>query len=277
MSNLTSGVVSIDNGGHSTILVNRQCEEKYLSVKGLYNNGNLTTINGKYDFIVEYKNSVYVMSDLAKYDCEMPLQMFTKTKQNLFYDLSVLVGLHQFSFLSNYIVISVPIEQHTATEKEGLVRRLKGTHTLTVNGVTKTFVIADVKVAPEGASAFFINQPVGKSKYLDIGSRTVNAASCVNIDDTIRFIDSESLTLYKGIETFNNGFSPKGLADYICGKLLSIWDTSDIVYIHGGGALNKDLCEGIKEYFPRSEVMESPQYANARGMYLLGKTAYGMN
>lgn len=276
MANLTTGVVAIDNGGHSTILVTRNAEENFPSVKGLYNNGNLTAIKGKYDFIVEYKGKKYVAGDLAKYDCEMPLQMFTKTKQNEFYDLSVLIGVHQFGYLSNYVVVSVPIKQYTPEEGEGITKRLKTSHTITINGVTKTFSISDVKVAPEGASAFWIHQPKGKTRYLDIGSRTVNCATVVHTNDTVRFIDAESDTIYKGIETFHNGFDPRGLADFIGGRLLSMWNSDDSVYLLGGGALIPEIVEGIKEFFPNLRVIEQPQYANAIGMYSLARNVFTM-
>src|SRR5690606_10000774 len=116
---LNNGVIAIDNGGHSTCVITKERREKFPSVKGLYGNRTLTSVSGKYDYIVEYNGERYVMGTLAKYDCQYPLQMHTDTKQNLFFDLSILVSIHQFGFASNYVVTSVPITMHNDDEKMG--------------------------------------------------------------------------------------------------------------------------------------------------------------
>src|SRR5205085_9273746 len=100
---LSSGLISIDDGGSSTCVVTRNGQENFPSVKGLYGNRTLTDVNGKYDYIVDYKGEKYVMGTLAKYDCRYPLQMHTKSKQHIFFDLSVLVSIHQFGFVQNYL------------------------------------------------------------------------------------------------------------------------------------------------------------------------------
>lgn len=271
------GVIAIDDGGSSTCVVTRNNEEKFLSVKGLYGERTLTKVNSKYDFIVEYKGEKYVMGSLAKYDCALPLEMHTESKQNLFYDLSTLVAIHQYGFLTNNVVLSVPIKMHNKEEKRGRIERLKGSHTIKVNGVARTFLIQDVKVAPECASAYWIHEPRGMNRWLDIGSRTVNYATTINIDDEpLRFIDNGSGTFFgMGLEALETKYDAKGLADYICGRLIKVWKTDDKVYLFGGGALDETLVNYIKKYFPNAEVIGSPQMSNARGMYRLGVAAYG--
>jgi plasmid segregation protein ParM len=238
----------------------------------------LTTANGKYDYIVEYKGEKYVMGTLAKYDCALPLQMHTKSKQNLFFDLSILVGIHQFGYSSNYLVTSVPIKMYKADEKEGIIKRLKKSHTITVNGVMKTFDITDVKVAPETAVAYWINEPEGKTRYIDLGSRTVGYATTINEDGENRFLDTESGTFFgKGLEALEDSYDANGLATFIGGKLSKSWDVNDEVYLLGGGALDQKLVEGIREFFPKSTVLGNPVMSNAIGMYILGRVAYGMD
>lgn len=273
-----TGVIAIDDGGSSTCVVTKNNQEKFYSVKGLYGKRNLTKAVGKHDFIVDYQGESYVLGTLAKYDCAMPMQMHTKTKQHLFYDLSVLTSIHQYGFMSNYLVVSVPIGMHNDDEKKGRIERLKGSHTITVNGVTRTFSITDVKVAAETAAAYWINEPKEKTKWLDLGSRTLGYASTVVGEDGItRFIDNESGTIFgKGLEALDQQYDPKGLADFICGFLSKIWGEDDKVYLFGGGALDKTLVECIKKYFPNADVMDNPQMVTAKGMYSLGRAAYGM-
>lgn len=274
---LSSGLISIDDGGYSTCVVTRNNKEKFPSVKGLYGNRTLTEVNGKYDYIVEYKGEKYVMGTLAKYDCKYPLQMHTDTKQHLFFDLSVFVAIHQFGYLSNYVVTSVPITMHNQKEKTGRIERLIGSHTIAVNGITKTFNIADVKIAPETAVAFWIEEPQGKARFIDLGSRTVGYSTTIYEHGVTRFIDTESGTFRgKGLEALSDDYDQKALADYICGRLMSTWNRNDTVYLLGGGALDKILVNHIKEYFPMASVLEDPQMANAVGMYLLGRVVFDM-
>lgn len=274
---LSSGVISIDDGGHSTCVVTKKSKERFPSVKGLYGNRTLTEVNGKYDYIVEYKGEKYVMGTLAKYDCKYPLQMHTDTKQHLFFDLSILTSIHQFGYLTNYVITSVPITMHNENEKSGRVERLIGNHTITVNGKTKKFKIADVKVAPETAVAFWIKEPKGKTRFIDLGSRTIGYSTTIFKDGIARFIDSESGTFRgKGLEALSDDYDQKALADYICGRLMSIWDKNDNVSLLGGGALDDNLVNHIKEYFPKTTVLDDPQMANAVGMYILGRAVFNM-
>jgi hypothetical protein len=272
---LSSGLIAIDDGGSSTCVVTKNGQEKFPSVKGYFGNRNLTDLNGKYDYIVEYKGEKYVMGTLAKYDCRYPLQMHTKTKQHIFFDLSVLVAIHQFGFANNYVVVSVPIGMHNDEEKIGRINRLKNEHTIIVNGKSRTFNIMDVKVAPETAVAFWIKEPQGKTRFIDLGSRTIGYATTICEDGMTRFIDTESGTILgKGLEALGADYDQTALADYICGRLIADWNENDDVFLLGGGALDGKLVSNIRRYFPKSSVIENPQMANAVGMYLLGRVAY---
>ena len=274
----TIGVIAVDDGGDSTCVTTKKGVELYPSVKGIYGVRNISEVKGKYDFIVEYKNEKYVMGDLAKYDCAIPLEMHSETKQHLFFDLSVLVSIHQYGYDQNYLIVSVPIRMHTKEEKQGRVDRLKGVHTLTVNGITKTFTIMDVKVAPETAVAFWTHRFKGKTRYIDIGSRTVGYATTVYEGEVTRFIDSESGTFFSmGIQALDEHYTPDALGDYIIGKLSKIFKNTDKVYLLGGGALDERLVERIQSYYPSARVMDNPRHINALGMYELGRAAYGLH
>jgi plasmid segregation protein ParM len=274
---LQSGVIAIDDGGNTTGIVTKNGLEMFPSVKGLHGNRTITNITGKYDFIVDYKGEKYVMGDLAKWDCEYPMQMHSKTKCHEFFDLSVLVAIHQFGYSQNYLITSVPISMHNEDEKQNRIERLKGEHTITVNGKTKTFYIEDVKVAPETAVAFWLKEPQGKTRYIDLGSRTIGYATTVCDNGATRFIDTESGTFMgMGIEALGEKYNQKGLADYICGRLNRQWSENDDVFLLGGGALDEELVTHIRRYFPKSSVLENPQMANAKGMYVLGRVAYNL-
>lgn len=274
---MSSGVISIDDGGSSTCVVTRNGQENFPSVKGLYGQRTLTDVNSKYDFVVDYKGEKYALGTLAKYDCKYPLQMHSDSKRHIFYDLSILTAIHQYGYLTNYLITSVPISMHNEDEKEGRILRLKGKHTIKVNGITKTFEIEDAKVAPESASAFWINEPEGKSRYIDLGSRMIGYATTVFENEVTRFIDSESGTFKgKGLEALDNSYDQQSLADYICGRLLAIWNPEDNVSLLGGGALDDKLVDAIVKYFPNTVVLDNPQMSNALGMYMLGRIVYGV-
>lgn len=272
------GVIAVDDGGYSTGVVTRERQEMFPSVKGRYGVRNITEVKGKYDFIVEYNGEKYVMGDLAKYDCAIPLEMHSETKQHLFFDLSTLVAIHQYGYDQNLLMISVPIRMHNNKEKLGRIRRLKGEHTVIVNGRTRTFNITDVKVAPESAVAFWNKKVEGVSRYIDIGSRTIGYATTIFENGVTRFIDSESGTIFaKGISALGEQYTPEGLGEYIYGTLSKIFKPDDIVYLLGGGSLDKKLVQVLRTYYPKAIVMENPQMANALGMYVLGRNAYGLH
>lgn len=273
-----SGVIAIDDGGSSTCVVTKNGNEMFPSIKGRYGERHLTSATGKHDFIVEYQGEKYVMGTLALYDCAMPLQMHTNSKQHDFFDLSVLVAIHKYGYLSNNVIVSVPIAMHNEDEKNGRIARLKKSHTITVNGETKTFAINDVKVAPESAVAYWVDELEGKHRFLDLGSRTIGYATTINQYGNVRFIDSESGTIFgKGLEALDTNYNARALADFVCGKLLSKWGERDRVQLLGGGALDAELVAHIRSYFPNAVVMENPKVANAVGMYNLGRITYNSN
>ncbi|MCM3387370.1 hypothetical protein M3649_04375 [Ureibacillus chungkukjangi] len=279
MERKSVGIVSVDDGGFSTCIVTKDKMDKIPSVKGNYGKDrNLTTITGKHDFIIEYKDKVYCAGTLAQFDCELPIKWFGKSKAHIFFDLSVLLSCFLYGYIENYVAVSVPLGSHTPEEKKNRTERLVGSHTMTVNGVTKTFYISDVIVTPESASAYWINEPLQLTRWLDFGSRTSNFASTFNDGESVRYIDTQSGSFYKGIEQLGENFNSIDLVDYVCGRLFAKgWETEDTINILGGGALIPELVEAAISYFPRAQVMENPSMANAIGMYNLARYAFQMS
>jgi plasmid segregation protein ParM len=164
---------------------------------------------------------------------------------------------------------------HTPNEKEGIKQRLTGTHTITINGETKTFSIENVIVVPETVIAFWIQRRSGITHYVDLGSRTINYGTVYNDNQEMRFIDSQSGTFeHKGLDVLNDLEDYQSLVDYVAGRLLAKWDENEQVYLIGGGAKNQNIFRMFKEYFPNCAVHKNPQMASVEGMYAFGRYVY---
>lgn len=275
----SSGVICIDNGGSADKIKTLRTSKSYPSSKGIItHNFNLERTYMDNDFLVTVDGVSYGVGNLVE-ESSYPLKMFTDSKQNVYYDISILLACHQFGYDKNYVVNCVPVASHTKDEREGLSERLKKEWTVTVNGITKTFSIEEIKVVPEGATGYFVKRHEGKTRWVDIGSRTVNYATVIRDEKGIRFINNESNTFYgAGLEAnniphghYNGGMQ---LANYLCGQLLAKWHKNDTVYLLGGGALNKGIVDGFKNYFPKSSVVDNPKKANLDGMWELSKEVF---
>ena len=273
-------LLAIDDGGYSVnVVYSEHNKVSFPSVKGyVKEETNLLSVTGDLDFIVQYEGKRFVAGELGLYDNPLKLQMHTKSKCNLFFDLSVLIAVFKYGRTVNKVAVSVPIKMYNKDEIEGRKNRLEGSHTLTINDVTKTFYIEEVRVAPESAIAFWVNQDYGKTHYIDLGSRTIGIGTTINENGKYRFIDSESDTLFSvGLQALGDKFTPKSLADYIGGLTLSYLNPNNKVYFIGGGANNPELIAGLREYYPNGVVMQQPEFANAIGMYRLMKGVYGVD
>lgn len=272
------GIIAIDNGGSSTNVKTATSFVTFPSEKGeIHHDFRLNRNFGSYDFLMELFGKRYAGGTLAE-EASFPLQMHTESKQHIFYDLSILTAIHRYGFAKNYVVTCVPIFMHTPEEKEGLRNRLCREWHFRLNGETKQFTIEDVAVVPETVTAFWVDTPKGKTRWVDWGSRTVGYGTTINQDENMRFLNKESGTFNKkGLEAVgidNNPRQAEALADFIGGRLLSQWDKDDKVIHLGGGALNQNITFKFSEYFPNSEVMKNPKKANVEGMYILGRSVF---
>jgi len=283
VSDLSKGVVAVDNGGFNTTVVTKNHCVTFPSVKGEYRKRNLISKHGEFDFEVELEGKRYMAGTLAKHECQFPLEIHTDTKQHIFYDLSVLIACHQYGYDENYVILPVPIFMHNEQEKQGIINRLVRNWGISINGEYKEFAIRSVKVAPESVSAFWIHRPNGKSRWLDLGSRHVGFGTVINEGSgngkTIRYVDIESGTFKKGMNTFDSD-DMESFADFLGGRLKGKphWNTEDKVFVHGGGSCYfLDLIRHLQRHFPNLEVVEDPVTANGRGLYELGKMLYGVS
>lgn len=270
---MSKGIISVDNGGFTTCVQTANVMKKIPSAKGMYHERRLKSTHGEFDFDVTIEGKRYFAGTLAV-ESRLPVEMHTESKQQDFFDISTLIAIHQYGFQENYLITPVPIFMHNEDEKNGVITRLKKEWTVTINDVEKSFVIADVKVAPETVSAFWVKRPQGKVRWVDWGSRTIGYGTTLNDGRSMRFLDKESGTFEdKGLEALKN-ITPHDLVEYVCGRLTAKWKKNDTVYHIGGGALDKRIIQNFSKYFPNSQVHENPQMALAIGMYILAKGVF---
>lgn len=201
--------------------------------------------------------------------------------------IRVLLAIHRYMEKYNlaassvYIVVGQPIATHKVGEKQHIIDLLKGKHDYVVNGKRRKITIEDVKVSPEGASAFFSNPQKGDIRILDIGSGTVNMAT---ISDK-KFIHKSSGTMNTGMETLKNKDDLDGMSRGIVQATTKLkWKKDDTVLLCGGIA--NLILPNIKKHYANSEtlkpllvtedetVTEKPIFANAIAFYNIAKGVY---
>ncbi|MDH6674413.1 plasmid segregation protein ParM [Paenibacillus sp. LBL] len=271
----TRGIVAIDNGG------------KFSKVKTA--NGNFTFHSDKcygfkmkigQDFMTDKDFSIvwhdkndehYYAGHLPIRETNaIPLEGYVNTKTDEYFVLSVLIACHQYGYEENYVITSVPIDDHNDDKEISEIKKLlNGKHNLTINGERKTFTIVETAVAAEAFNAFWVNEPAGKVRWLDLGSRTVNFATTYYNPETEEFysIDSESGTIQLGLQKHEIE-DPRQYAHAIKGKLSQRgWKTEDHVNLIGGGAMDAEIVSAIMTHFPNSTVVENAQEIQVNGMY----------
>lgn len=201
--------------------------------------------------------------------------------------IRVLLAIHRYiekynlAASSVYIVVGQPIATHKAGEKQQIIDLLKGKHDYVVNGKRRKITIEDVKVSPEGASAFFSNPQKGDIRILDIGSGTVNMATL----SEKKFIHKTSGTMDTGMETLKNKNDLDGMARGIVQATTKLkWKKDDSVLVCGGIA--SLILPHLKKHYVNAEllkpvlvtedeaIIEKPIYANAIAFYNIAKGVY---
>lgn len=265
-------ITAIDAGNYNTKFFDGKTLRKFPSVVGMdTRERNLDQVHGDYDFEWSYEKKSGYAGTLAQYESLCGESRRGDTKAHFDAKLRTLIALHQFTDATEHeIVVGQPIKKHTKVEKERIKQMFIGKHDLTVNGKRKILVIKNCEVAAEGASSGLLLPNVTKTRVIDIGSGTVNYATIENK----RFIDKESFTLGKGLETFENidliAFA-RQIAVYAINK---DWSESDVVCVCGGGA--EKLCEALKDYFPNVQILlPDAEYSNVRAFYMIARKLYG--
>jgi hypothetical protein len=275
---LSEGLVAIDNGGYSTCVATKSGVFSFPSSKGLYKKRTLESTHGNFDYVLEFNGEKFLMGTLAS-ESKFPLQMHTLTKANNFYDLSVYMSLALVGYDINKIIVSVPISQHTEHEKTEIVHRLLGPKEVILNGKLFNFHINEVKIAPETVTAFWCDRPLGKTRWIDWGSRTIGYGTTIYEGKDLKFLDKESGTFEKfGIDAKRlEEVEEHSLADYVGGMLTALWDKEDQVFHIGGGVNRTGVMERMKTYFKNSEISDEADLVLVKGMYILGRGVMGID
>lgn len=175
------------------------------------------------------------------------------------------------------LVVGQPIGQHTPDEKSKIKKMLIGWHDIEVNNVKKTIFVDEVEIAPEGSAAIWAIEPTNvKTRILDIGSGTVNAAS---ITEKRKHINTQSTTFNFGAETINNQ-DFEAMARGIIKNASKKWHKNDNLLICGG--VSEVILPHIKKHFTNASLLRPvlngvelhPMYANAVGFYKLARMRY---
>jgi len=274
-------IVGIDAGNYQVKVVGPYGEASFLSnICDHYERK--VTEQGADDMVWEYEGRKGFAGTLAAREDEFGGVMYGDSKAHEDAKIRILLGLHRYCNDGDNIrlVTGQPIIKHTDEEKAKIQSMLKGSHDLKVNGITKTLFIDDVRIAPEGSAAYWINPKSGAVKILDVGSGTVNVASI----RSKMHINNESNTLGFGMETLNNA-NVEQMALGIVRNLTKKWTMNDEVLVCGGMA--EEIQPHIQRHFTNAKVLRPiyrynggikqlhPVYANACGFYEIAKGIYG--
>lgn len=232
----------------------------------------LVNAHGPDDMEVEYRGRLFFAGSLARCESEFGGTMMGDSKAHEEAKLRVLLAVARYNCTECHVVTGQPIGRHAAEEKQKIISALKGEHEVVINGRRHRFAILDVKVAAEGAAAFWACPQAGAVRIIDIGSGTVNCATILDH----RYVDKDSFTLSFGLNSTKSE-DRAAMADGIARECLKKWRRGDMVLLVGGGAEN--LAPHLQRHFVNAEIFRPalngkqlhPIYANAIGYYTLAR------
>jgi plasmid segregation protein ParM len=273
--------LGIDAGNYKVKVAGEFGLIDFISAIGESRQINLQQIHGQDDMYFEYQGETGFAGSLALYESEFGGSIMGDTKAHVDTKLRTLIGIHRYITLYQIeekefdIVLGQPISKHNHNEKMKIKDMIKGWHTITVNGVEKSFHIRNLEVAAEGVSAFFSNPTNGLVRILDVGSGTVNYSSVLDG----RFLDKDSGTLPFGVNT-NKTNNLQALSRGIATHVLKKWSPQDKTFIVGGIA--EQILPHLKGYFSNIDILRpiynqqyvNPIYANAIAFYIVGVNIY---
>lgn len=273
--------LGIDAGNYKVKVCGELGLMEFISAIGEARQINLQQIHGQDDMYFEYQGETGFAGSLALYESEFGGSIMGDSKAHNDTKLRVLIGIHRYISLYQIeekefdIVIGQPIAKHTSDEKTRMKEMLKGWHTITVNGVEKSFNIRNIEVAAEGVSSYWSNPVNGLIRILDIGSGTVNYSTIYEK----RYIDKDSGTLQFGVNT-NKTNNLQALSRGITTHVLKKWNSQDRVFVVGG--ISEQILSHLKGYFSNVEILypiynqqyANPIYANAIAFYIIGVNIY---
>lgn len=277
-------IVGYDAGNYESKVVTPQGAFKFLSCLGEWREFNMDIgALGEDDIVFEYEGNKGFAGTLAKNESFFIREMAGESKAHEDALIRILIGLHRFTNdLEHDLIVGQPIKKHKA-EKEKIISMLKKRHSITVNGITKTFVIRNIAVAPEGAGAFWAYRGnEEKVRIIDVGSGTVNGATVNNG----KFVDRESFTLNVGANTEENLQLDKLAGMIIAKSTKKQWHKDDCIKVCGG--VSEKMIIYLSNYFSNVQLLQPmirfgnssmkivhPVFANAVGFYELARDLYG--
>lgn len=268
-------IIGIDAGNYGTKVAMESGVYSFRSLLGEWRERNFNSTYGN-DMVYEYQGQKGFAGDIVEHECEFIRERFGDTKAHEDAKLRVLLAIHQFSNdKDNDIVVGQPIKTHTPDQKEAIKKMLKGTHTLTVNGITKTINITNIDVAPEGAISYWAYEGLEQHiRFIDIGSGTINFASV----HKGRFVDRDSFTIDYGVNSVR-ALDFNSLAAAIVAESSKRWKSNDVVRVCGGVA--EEVVKYLSTHYKNCEVIKPwdlhPVYTNAIGCFELARVLYGKN
>lgn len=212
---------------------------------------------------------------------------FGDTKAHEDSKIRILLGIHRY--IEKYapgtdtvcLVTGQPISNHKESEKQKIRKMLIGQHEFIVNKKKAKFFIEDVKIAPEGSSAFWSAPRPGLCRIIDLGSGTCNMATI----SEKKHIHKSSGTMNIGMETIKNKSDYEGIARAIFQQGTKLkWSKNDTVLVCGG--VTTAILPSIQKHFPQAEAIKpllkrecdilavNPSFANAVAFYNMAKGTF---
>lgn len=272
-------ILGVDAGNWNGKVIGQYGEIIYRTAIAEYN----PRANEKFgddDMVVEFESRKYHAGTIAKRDTEFGGSIMGGSKAHSDVLLRVLMGIHRYMDIYNFheiefqIVVGQPIDYHVEDEKLKIINMLEKKHTITVNDMTKTFIITKVLVSKE--VPFWSEPVVEKVRMIDIGSGTVNWSTFI----MKKYISTESGTLLYGTESTKSK-DRRAMARGIATETSQKWDKNDVVKLAGGGAY--ELEQYIKAYYPNTTILKpkisvnggikqlDPIFCNAVAFYNMAK------
>ncbi|GGI18023.1 ParM/StbA family protein [Gottfriedia solisilvae] len=275
-------IMAVDAGNFETKVCTPRGLDKFCSAIGDFRVRVKEEKHGNDDMVWEYDLLKGFAGTLAKVESEFGGTMYGNTKNHLDATLRVLLAIHRNCYESDiHLAIGNPYQSLTKDETDEMKVALEREHTLTINGIVKTFTIRKVIVMAEGAAAYWSNPVEGLARIIDIGSGTVNLVTILNR----KIVDKESFTAPYGMLTSKDGEAdPASIARAIINDTSKKWKRADRVFVVGGAS--ERLFPFINTYYSNSTVLKPRIYrekgieianevfANVVGMYEMAQKLF---
>jgi hypothetical protein len=254
-------IVAIDAGEFMTNYVWRAGMGKFYSKLYPYRDFRVDVTD---DFIVEFKGERYLGADLGEREGYIPIGFKDESKLHETTLIRVLAALHKIGGTRYKIIVGSPISRRTEEEKKALRQMIRGAHKIAINGNEKVINIEECFVSPEGAAGFYSQPQRGIVQGLDFGSTTINYFYM----DDMKLIDKRSGTFPIDSEVTDY----KGIMKGVFSQLIIKFGDHPTMII---GGLAKDYYPIVRDYYPKSFIVQNPSFANAIGFYRIARGIYG--